>query len=103
MKRLGTRLIAGGATLWIAGVVAWMSGVWVTLPPDASRVLVLSFVAVTGGVLVTAGALVGRGRREHVIAASAMVEGGPESAPQPTDAATSHVRTRAPSVYDRVP
>ncbi len=70
MRRLGAALIAGGAVVWTTGVVAWVSGVWVTLPPDTVRVLVLSLLAVSGGSLVTAGALIGRtslrARAKHI-------------------------------------
>ena len=55
--------MTGGVALWIAGTIAWMSGVWVTLPPDEARVLVLSLVGVSGGSLVVGGALIGRSRR----------------------------------------
>jgi hypothetical protein len=67
MRRLGAALVAGGAVVWTTGVVAWMSGVWVTLPPDAVRVLVLGLVGVSGGSLVVAGALIGRSRRRHMV------------------------------------
>jgi hypothetical protein len=63
MRRLGAALIAIGAVVWTVGVGAWISGVWVTLPPDAVRVLVLGLIAVSGGSLVTAGAMIRRGRR----------------------------------------
>lgn len=89
MRRFGAALIAGGAAVWIVGVVAWVSGVWVTLPPDTVRILVLSLVAVSGGSLVAAGALIGRGRRMSVVAPSPIVEDGSESAPQLTEAETT--------------
>jgi hypothetical protein len=65
MKRLGLALLATGAAVWAAGAVAWISGVWVTLPPDTVRLLVLSLAGVTGGLLVGAGALVGRSARQQ--------------------------------------
>jgi hypothetical protein len=81
MKRLGAALIVGGAVVWITGVVAWVSGVWITLPPDAVRVLVLSLVAVSGGSLVLAGALIARSRRIHMATPLPMGRAEPESVP----------------------
>jgi hypothetical protein len=63
MRRLGTFLAATGAAVWIGGVVAWMMGVWVTLPPESVRVLVLALAGATGGLLLASGAVVARAAR----------------------------------------
>ena len=60
MRRLGTVLAWAGVAVWGAGIVAWLFGVWVTLPPDTVRVIVLSLAALTGGFLLVAGATVSR-------------------------------------------
>jgi putative copper export protein len=60
MRRLAFWLRAGGLAIWVMGVLAWMVGVWVTLPPDAVRPLVLTLAALCGGVLLATGAAVGR-------------------------------------------
>jgi hypothetical protein len=60
MRRLAIWLSTAGAIIWVVGVIAWMSGVWVTLPPDAVRPLVLTLFAVVGGLLLAVGAAVGR-------------------------------------------
>jgi hypothetical protein len=65
MRRLGPTLIAAGAVVWTAGVAAWVSGVWVTLPPDTVRVLVLGLAASTGAALVGAGAVISRARHSR--------------------------------------
>jgi hypothetical protein len=104
MKRLGNALIAGGAAVWTVGVVAWISGVWVTLPPDAVRVLVLSLVAVSGGSLVAAGALVGRSHRVHMVPQPPIAQDKSASTPQLTEAAVStpDLLPRAAGQDDRV-
>jgi hypothetical protein len=60
MGRLGAVLTAAGIAVWGIGVVAWVLGVWVTMPPDTVRVLVLALAVLTGGLLLAAGAMVGR-------------------------------------------
>jgi hypothetical protein len=60
MRRLAIWISTAGVAIWVVGVAAWMMGVWVTLPPDAVRPLVLALAAVVGGVLVATGAAVGR-------------------------------------------
>ena len=45
--------------LWVLGFCAWISGVWVALSPAAAKAFRLGLAFVTGGVLLTAGALVG--------------------------------------------
>lgn len=60
MRRIAAVLSIAGLVIWVLGVVAWSLGVWVTLPPDVARVLVLGLAALSGGVLVACGALVGR-------------------------------------------
>ena len=104
MKRLGNVLIAGGAAVWTVGVVAWISGVWITLPPDAVRVLVLSLVAVSGGSLVAAGALIGRSHRMHTAAQPPIAQDKSASAPQLIEAAvsTADLLPRAAGQDDRV-
>ena len=82
MRRLGATLIAAGAVVWTVGVGAWLSGVWVTLPPDAVRALVLGLAAVTGGSLVGAGALIGRSRYMRVEAPLAMPHLRSDSQPE---------------------
>jgi hypothetical protein len=104
MKRLGAVLMAGGAVVWIVGVVAWTSGVWVTLPPETVRALVLSLSAVTGGSLVAAGALISRGRRAHAGAPPPTVQDLSKSAPRLIDggASISYRPATAARVDDRV-
>jgi hypothetical protein len=48
-----------------------MVGVWVTLPPATVRVLVLSLATLSGGVLVVAGASLGRAARRELTGAAA--------------------------------
>jgi hypothetical protein len=102
MNRLGTGLIAGGAAVWTVGAVAWISGVWVTLPPDTVRVLVLTLSAVSGGLLVVAGALTGR--RRYTVPTTPMAEQGSESALQLGEGVLpeSVFRARDASVDERV-
>ncbi|HEX9483571.1 MAG TPA: hypothetical protein VF929_03285 [Gemmatimonadaceae bacterium] len=104
MRRLGAALIAGGAVVWTTDVVAWVSGVWVTLPPDTVRVLVLSLLAVSGGSLVTAGALIGRTRRAHMAAQLPGVHDASQSPQQLPEASASlsSLRARATHIDDRV-
>ncbi len=63
MRGLAVVLTAAGAVIWLLGVVAWSVGVWATLPPDAVRALVLALALLAGGVLLIAGAVVGRAAR----------------------------------------
>ena len=60
MRRLGAVLMWAGVAVWALGIVAWMQSVWVTLPPDTVKVIVLALAALTGGVLVAAGAATSR-------------------------------------------
>ena len=60
MRRLGSLLMLAGVGIWGAGIVAWIQSVWVTLPPDTVKVLVLTLAALTGGTLLAAGAAVSR-------------------------------------------
>lgn len=57
-----------GAALWLLGVCAWLSGVWITLSPAAAKVYVLTLAAITGGVLLAAGAAVSRAYRRDAVA-----------------------------------
>ncbi len=66
MRRLGAVLAGSGIAIWVAGVVAWLLGVWVTMPPDTVRALVLALAALTGGLLLAAGAVVLRAGRTRV-------------------------------------
>lgn len=65
MKRIGTLLMLAGVALWLLGFVAWLSGVWVTLSPAAAKVYSLTLAALSGGVLLAAGAMVNRAYRRH--------------------------------------
>ena len=60
MRRLGAVLMWAGVGVWGLGIVAWMQSVWVTLPPDTVKVIVLTLAALTGGVLVAAGTATSR-------------------------------------------
>jgi hypothetical protein len=104
MKHLGIALIAAGAVIWTAGAAAWMSGVWVTLPPDTVRILVLSLAGVTGGLLLGAGALIGRTGRKGILHISALRD-APHAPPQlaePEDS-PSDLRARQVAIDQRVP
>jgi hypothetical protein len=105
MRRLGPTLIALGAGVWVAGVVASVSGVWVTLTPDTARVLVLSLAVVTGGALVGAGALIGRARRTNGSPISSQPLHQPDSLAQLPESDRSGVRppARGSSSRERVP
>ena len=65
MRRLATLLLAAGVAIWLFGLIAWVLGVWVTLPPATARVLVLALATLSGGVLVAAGASLGRAARRE--------------------------------------
>ncbi len=60
MRRLGAVLMWAGLGIWGAGIVAWIQSVWVTLPPDTVKVIVLTLAALMGGTLLAAGAAVSR-------------------------------------------
>jgi hypothetical protein len=60
MRRLGGLLAWMGVAVWGAGILAWLFGVWTTLPPDTVRVIVLALAALTGGLMLVAGATVSR-------------------------------------------
>ena len=60
MRRLGSLLMLAGVGIWGAGIVAWIQSVWVTLPPDTVKVIVLTLAALMGGTLLAAGAAVSR-------------------------------------------
>ena len=49
-----------GVAIWGLGILAWIQSVWVTLPPDKAKVIVLTLAALMGGVLVAAGAATSR-------------------------------------------
>jgi hypothetical protein len=60
MRRLALALQLAGVAIWVVGAIAWISGVWVTMPPDVVRALVLSLAVLTGGTLVVSGAVLAR-------------------------------------------
>lgn len=60
-------LMLAGTALWVLGFCAWISGVWITLSPAAAKVYVLTLAAITGGVLLAAGAIVSRAYRRDVV------------------------------------
>ena len=60
MRRLGAILTWAGVGVWAVGIVWWLQGVWVTLPPDTVKIIVLTLAALTGGALVAAGAATSR-------------------------------------------
>jgi hypothetical protein len=68
MSRIATALICVGALLWILGAAAWIAGVWITLPPNAVRVLALTLSGLAGGVLLVSGAVFARLARRKGIA-----------------------------------
>ena len=63
MKRIGTFLMLAGAALWVLGFLAWMSRVRITIAPTAAKLYLLTLMALSGGLLLTAGAVVNRARR----------------------------------------
>ena len=65
MKRIGTLLMLAGTAMWLIAFWAWISGVWVTLSPDAAKVYTLALLGLSGGILLGAGAIVSRGYRRH--------------------------------------
>lgn len=68
MKRIGTLLMLGGTAIWLIAFWAWIAGVWVSLSPAAAKVYTLGLLALSGGVLLGAGAIVSRGYRRHAAA-----------------------------------
>lgn len=60
MRKLAAVLGIAGVGVWTLGIVAWISGVWVTMAPDQVKVLVLTLAVLSGGALVAAGAVIGR-------------------------------------------
>ena len=63
MKRIGTLLMFGGAAVWVLAFCAWISGVWITLPPAAAKLYLLTLMGLSGGGLILAGAAVSRSYR----------------------------------------
>ena len=63
MRRLGAVLMWAGVGIWGLGIVAWIQSIWVTMPPDTVKVIVLTLAALTGGVLLAAGAATYRAGR----------------------------------------
>ena len=60
MRKLAALIGIAGVGVWTLGIVAWISGVWVTMPPDEVKVLVLATAVLSGAALVVTGAVVGR-------------------------------------------
>jgi membrane protein implicated in regulation of membrane protease activity len=60
VRKLAALVGIAGVGVWTLGIVAWVSGVWVTMPPDQVKVLVLTAAALSGAALLFAGAVVGR-------------------------------------------
>ena len=60
MRKLAALIGIAGVGVWTLGIVAWISGVWVTMPPDTVKVLVLTAAALSGAALLLVGAVVGR-------------------------------------------
>jgi membrane protein implicated in regulation of membrane protease activity len=58
--KLAALIGIAGVGVWTLGIVAWISGVWVTMPPDQVKVLVLTAAALSGGALVLTAAVIGR-------------------------------------------
>jgi membrane protein required for beta-lactamase induction len=65
MRRLSKLLIRAGLAVWTFGLVAAVSGVWVTLPPVAVEFLVLGLALSSGAVLVGAGVAVSNAVRRE--------------------------------------
>jgi membrane protein implicated in regulation of membrane protease activity len=65
MRRIASALICAGVLLWVLGVAAWIIGVWITLPPDTVRVMMLTLAGLAGGVLLVTGAVVARATRRR--------------------------------------
>ena len=68
-------LMLAGAGLWLIGLCAWISGVWISLSPAAAKLYILALLALSGGTLLCAGAVVSRafkrqGDREAAIRAT---------------------------------
>jgi hypothetical protein len=56
-----------GAALWLLGVCAWISGVWVSLSPAAAKVYLLALAGFTGALLLAAGAAISRLQRRRPV------------------------------------
>ena len=67
MRFLSRLLVVVGVAIWLLAFVAWKMGVWITLPPAAARVLVLSLSTLGGTALVVAGAALSRARRRSAV------------------------------------
>lgn len=63
MRRFGSVLMLAGIGIWGLGIVAWIQSIWVTMPPDTVKVIVLTLAALAGGVLLAAGAATSRAAR----------------------------------------
>ena len=61
MRSFAKWLVRAGLAVWLFGIAAAISGVWVTLPPVATEWLVLSLAVTSGGLLVVSGIALGRG------------------------------------------
>jgi hypothetical protein len=67
MRFLSRLLVFGGVAIWLFAFVAWKLGVWITLPPAAARVLVLSLGTLGGAALVIAGTALSRAHRRSPV------------------------------------
>jgi len=60
MRKFAALLGIAGVGVWTLGIVAWISGVWVTMAPGQVRVLVLTGAALSGAALLVTAAIIGR-------------------------------------------
>lgn len=60
MRKLAALLGIAGVSVWMLGIAAWISGVWVTMPPDEVKIFVLTAAVLSGGALLLTAALIGR-------------------------------------------
>lgn len=60
MRKLAALIGIAGVGVWTLGIVAWISGVWVTMPPGRVKVLVLTTAVLSGAALVVTAAVIGR-------------------------------------------
>ncbi len=97
MGRVGLVLTVAGAAVWVFGVLAWALGVWVTLPPDAVRALVLGLAAFAGTLLLAAGAVLGRAARRRRVPPALSASPAAPHLPR----AAADVRPSSPNAHAR--
>ena len=95
MRTTAKWMVRGGLVVWVFGTAAAISGVWVTLPPDATKWLVLGLASTSGGMLVLSGMALGRGARRTELPV-------PEE-PRSVSAGTPDVGARAAMKSERRP